>query len=292
MRRWLMGGVVELERDIAELRLAMERERRKLRALQDVGALLGSTLDLNELLALVVSRISEVVDADRATLYLLDDDTGELWAKISQGEELVEIRLKVGDGIAGAVARSGRSLNVKDAYQDTRFDAEWDRRTGYRTRSILCVPMKNQHGRTIGVVQVLNKNGGEPSAYFTSEDEAILSSLAAQAAVSVENSKLFLSVVGKNIELLEAQEKLEKKIRELNLLFEISQVSADAEATDDLLQGVLARSMRALDAEAASVLIADENTGELSFRAAVGGEAEAVKRMRIKAGQGISGWVA
>ncbi|MEM9864769.1 MAG: hypothetical protein AAF938_24420, partial [Myxococcota bacterium] len=77
MRRWLMGGVVELERDIAELRLAMERERRKLRALQDVGALLGSTLDLNELLALVVSRISEVVDADRATLYLLDDDTGE-----------------------------------------------------------------------------------------------------------------------------------------------------------------------------------------------------------------------
>ena len=238
--------------DLQSLRLQVERERKKLHALQEIGGLLGSTLDLNELLALVVERISEVMEADRTTLYLLDEDTGELWSKVAQGETLQEIRLPVGAGLAGHVAKTGKSLNVKDAYQDVRFDAEWDRRTGYRTRATLCVPMKNQHGKTLGVVQVLNKRG-EPG-YFSAKDEALLSALAAQAAVGIENSKLFLSIVGKNIELLEAQSQLRRKIQELDVLFEIAQVSATAMELDELLQGVLARAMRAVDAEAASII--------------------------------------
>lgn len=279
--------------DLEALRQEVERERKKLRALQEIGGLLGSTLDLNELLSLVVERISEVMEADRTTLYLLDDDSGELWSKVAQGETMQEIRLPVGSGLAGTVAKTGKSLNVKDAYQDVRFDAEWDRRTGYRTRSTLCVPMKNQHGRTLGVVQVLNKktDGSEPT-YFSAKDEALLSALAAQAAVGIENSKLFLSIVGKNIELLEAQKQLRRKIQELDVLFEIAQVSATAMELDELLQGVLARAMRAVDAEAASILIADEITGNLHFRAAVGGEAEQVKTLHIEAGHGICGWVA
>ncbi len=271
-----------------ELRRALSREQDKLRALQDIGAALGSTLDLNELLVLVLDRVSRLMEADRSTLYLLDEDTGELWSKVAQGEETQEIRLQVGEGIAGWVARHGRSLNIKDAYQDPRFDAEWDRRTGYRTRSILCVPMKNQHGRTIGAIQVLNKREG----YFVTEDEQLLVALASQAAVSIENSKLFLSMVGKNVELLETKEQLERKVRELDVLFEIAQVSASAQELDELLEGVLARAMRAIDAEAASILLADEDTGELRFRAAVGGEPEAVRRLKVKAGQGICGWVA
>lgn len=266
----------------------MERERAKLRTLQDIGVLLGSTLDLNELLTMVLGRISEVMEADRSTLYLLDEDTGELWSKVAQGEHTVEIRLNLGEGLAGSVAKTGKSLNLKDAYQDVRFDSEWDRRTGYRTRSVLCVPMRNQHGRIIGVVQVLNRKNG----YFKQEDEALLSALGAQAAVSIENSKLFLSVVGKNIELLETQEQLQKKIRELDVLFEIATVSASAMELDELLQGVLARTMRAVDAEAASILLTDDATGDLHFRAAVGGQPEKVQRLQIKAGQGICGWVA
>ncbi|MDH3624189.1 MAG: GAF domain-containing protein [Myxococcales bacterium] len=279
------------DRDSQEaLRLqnVVDRERAKLRALQDISAALGSTLDLGELLEMILDRISEVMEADRSALYLLDEDTNELWSKVIQGEDLLEIRLKPGEGLAGAVAKTGKPLNIKDAYQDVRFDAEWDRRTGYRTRSTLCVPMKNQHGRTIGVVQVLNKQHG----HFTVADEALLAALASHAAVSIENSKLFLSVVGKNIELLDTKEQLEKKIRELDVLFEITQVAASAMELDDLLAGVLARTMRATDAEAASILLADEDTGDLTFRAAVGGEPDRVKRMKIKAGQGISGWVA
>lgn len=283
------GDALERAQENMEaLRQEMERERAKLRTLQEVGVLLGSTLDLNELLTMMLGRISEVMEADRSTLYLLDEDTGELWSKVAQGEHTIEIRLKVGEGLAGSVAKTGKSLNLKDAYQDVRFDAEWDRRTGYRTRSVLCVPLKNQHGRIIGVVQVLNRRTG----YFTPEDEALLGALGAQAAVSIENSKLFLSVVGKNIELLEAQEQLQKKIRELDVLFEIAQVSASAQELNELLQGMLARTMRAVDAEAASILIADDHTGDLHFRAAVGGKPEKVAKLRIKAGQGICGWVA
>ncbi|MFW6067641.1 MAG: GAF domain-containing protein [Myxococcota bacterium] len=274
--------------EVEQLNEALAREHRKLLALQDVGAALGSTLDLKELLALVLERVSEVMDADRSTLYLLDDEAGELWSTVAQGESEQEIRLALGEGLAGWVAQSGQALRVRDAYQDVRFDGEWDRKSGYRTRSTLCVPMKNQHGRTIGVIQALNKRSGE----FTAEDEALLTALATQAAVSVENSKLFLSVVGKNIELLETKEQLERKVAELDVLFEIAQVSASATQLDDLLEGVLARAMRAIDAEAASILLTDESTGELRFRAAVGGESEAVKRVRVRPGQGICGWVA
>jgi signal transduction histidine kinase len=274
--------------DSEALRDALSREREKLKALKDIGVALGSTLDLNELLVLVLDRVSRLMDADRSTLYLLDEDTGELWSKVAQGEDTREIRLKVGDGLAGWVAKTGQQLLIRDVYQDPRFDAEWDRRTGYRTRSTLCVPMKNQHGRTIGVVQVLNKHTG----HFDEEDAELLHALASQAAVSIENSKLFFSVVTKNMELLETKEQLERKVRELDVLFEIAQVSASAAELDELLEGVLARTMRATGAEAASILIADEDTGDLRFRAAVGGEPEAVRRLKIKAGEGISGWVA
>jgi signal transduction histidine kinase len=275
--------------DVALLKELLEQERAKVRALEDIGVALGSTLDLNELLALVVARVSQVVDADRSTLYLLDEDTSELWSKVAEGEAITEIRLRVGDGLAGWVAQSGRAVNIKDAYLDKRFDPFWDKKTGYRTRSILCVPMKNHHGRILGVIQALNK---ARDGYFTMDDETLLGALASQAAVCVENSKLFLSVVGKNMELLETKNRLERKVRELDVLVEIANVAATAGKLDDLLQGVLSRAMRAIDAEAGSILLGDENTGDLRFRCAMGGAPEAVKRVRIKAGEGICGWVA
>lgn len=283
-----MVSAAKLREEVETLRSEVLRERRKLRALQEIGKLIGSSLDLTDLLTQIVERVSEVVEAERSTIYLIDDDTDELWAKISQGEETVEIRLPVGEGIAGHVARTGKSLNIKDAYQDPRFDGVWDRRTGYRTRAILCVPMKNQHGRLIGAVQVLNKASG----HFSPEDESILTSLAAQAAIGIENSKLFLSMVGKNIELLEAQEQLERKIRELNLLFEVSQVSAGAEKTAELLQGVLVRTMRALDADAATVLVEEPTSGELVYRGVVGGAPTTLIGMSLKEAEGIASWVA
>ena len=149
------------------------------------------------------------------------------------------------------------------------------------------MPKKNRHGRILGVVQVLNKRLGP----FTGEDEALLAALAAQAAVSIENGKLFISVINKNMELLEIKEQLEKRVRELDVLFEIATVSASATDPEDMLEGVLARAVRAIDAEAGAILLAEPN-GDLRFRSAVGGDPEAVKAQVIRRGSGISGWVA
>jgi signal transduction histidine kinase len=273
---------------IAELKAELEREQGKLRALQDIGQALGSTLDLDELVGILLARITRIMDADQATLFLLDESGDGLWSRFSHGGRAEEIRLGVGQGLPGWVAKTGRALNVKDAYQDVRFDSEWDRRTGYRTTSAMCVPVKNHQGRTVGVLQVLNKRTG----YFTLDDESMLSALAAQVAVSLENSKLFLSVVGKNMELLETKERLEQKVRELDVLFEIAQVSATAARLDNLLEGVLARAMHAIGAEAGSILMSDEQSGDLRFRCAVGGDPEAVRRLRVASDQGICGWVA
>jgi len=277
---------VSVEVRIARLQRELAREQAKTRALSDISAALGSTLDLDELLALVASRITEVIDAERSTIYLLDEERTHLVSRVAEGQGRAEIRLTVGEGLAGWVARSGEKLNIKDAYQDVRFDAEWDRRTGYRTRSTLCVPMKNRHGRTLGVVQVLNKRTGT----FTPEDETLLTALATQAAVSIENGKLFISVINKNMELLEIKEQLERRVGELDVLYEIAQVSASATELDDLLEGVLARAVHAIEAEAGAILLEEPN-GDLAFRSAVGGSSDKVKRQSIPKGTGISGWV-
>ena len=196
---------------IAELEAALLRETRVSAALREVGLALGTTLDLDQLLELILSKLTEALEADRATLYLLDEANDELVSRIVQGREVQSIRLKVGAGIAGHVAKTGKSLHVKEPYKDPRFNAEWDMISGYRTRSILAAPMKNHLGRTIGVIQVLNKKRGE----FTDTDAIILAALATQAAISIDNSRLFLSVTQKNMQLLDTKEQLEHRVRDL-----------------------------------------------------------------------------
>jgi GAF domain-containing protein len=149
---------------------------------------------------------------------LLDQAKGELVSRIVIGEQVRSIRVRVGHGIAGTVAKTGKAIRLRDAYTDPRFEPEWDLFTGYRTRSMLAAPLKNHMGRTIGVIQVLNKTVGEE---FTAEDEAILSALSTQAAVAIDNSRLFLSLIQKNHQLLSTKEKLERRVADLQLLNEL-----------------------------------------------------------------------
>ena len=142
--------VVQAEHKVAQLEEELARERRIGVALREVGLALGTTLDLDQLLELILHKITDAIEADRATLYLLDDRTNELSSRIVQGDEVRSIRLQIGHGIAGHVARTGKPLHVRDAYKDPRFSPEWDMLSGYRTRSILAAPMKNHLGKTIG----------------------------------------------------------------------------------------------------------------------------------------------
>ena len=126
---------------------------------------------------MVMAGITDIMDADRATLYLVSEDGEELWSQVEQGGEYVEIRLRVGEGIAGFVAQSSEIVNIPDAYSDERFQPRVDLESGYRTRSILCAPMLGSRGQLVGVLQLLNKSGGP----FVAEDERLLASLGTQA---------------------------------------------------------------------------------------------------------------
>jgi len=155
-----------------------------------VGPLLQREVDLDELLDRLVTRIAEALGADRGTLYLVDPEAGELFSKAAHLPELKQIRLKIGQGIAGTVAATGQTLNLPSAEGDRRFFREIDRQTGYRTRSVLAAPMRDRDGNVIGVVQVLNAKKGS----FGTTDEEYLKRLAAEAALAVENTSLYALV--------------------------------------------------------------------------------------------------
>jgi len=246
-----------LDARVAELEAALAREMRVSKALREVGVALGTTLDLDQLLELILDRVTDAVEADRATLYLLDEANDELVSRVAQGEDVRSIRLRIGHGIAGHVARTGKPLHVRDAYKDPRFSPEWDMVSGYRTRSILAAPMKNHQGKTIGVVQVLNKRRGE----FSDDDADILAALATQAAVSIDNSRLFMSVTQKNILLLDTKEQLEHRVRDLKLLFDLERAMAHAASLEELLMAVLGEAMRACEARMGAVALRDPESG-------------------------------
>ena len=243
---------------IAELESALAREERISAALRDVGVAMGTTLDLDQLLELILQKITDLLQADRATLYLLDEARGELVSRIAVGDAIRSVRMKVGEGIAGMVARTGRTIRVRDAYRDKRFTRDSDELPGYRTMSILAAPMKNHLGRIIGVVHVLNKKSRRD---FTPNDEALLNAFATEAAVSIDNSRLFLSVVQKNMQLLETKEKLEQSVRHLKLLFELESTMGRATSQEELIRGVLQESAQACEAAAGAVLLSEEEGG-------------------------------
>jgi adenylate cyclase len=165
------------------------RSRRREIDFLNVVSDLTSELDLGRLLGRVMSEATAMLDADRSTLFLHDEKTGELFSYIGDRLE-TEIRFPSHLGIAGAVFTSQASVRIPYAYADLRFNPAFDRQTGYFTRSILCVPIFNKAGTAIGVTQVLNKRGGP----FTPEDESRLRAFTAQIATSLENAKLFADV--------------------------------------------------------------------------------------------------
>jgi putative nucleotidyltransferase with HDIG domain len=157
----------------------------RLEVILDVTRHLMSVTDLDSLLQLMAEATRELLAADRATIFIVDRERGELWSRVALGTG--EIRIPIGTGIAGTVAETGETINIRDAYADPRFNPEPDQQSGYQTKSLLTFPMTGQEGRVIGVFQAVNKHGGGP---FISSDEDTLASLAASAAVAVENAQL------------------------------------------------------------------------------------------------------
>jgi signal transduction histidine kinase len=282
------ASLSRLESRITALEAQLRIQTERVRSIQEISVALSSTLDLDRLLVLIMDEVTRLMDAERSTLFLCDPPRGEVWSKIAQEATVREIRLKYGEGLAGHVAVTGETVNIPDAYCDSRFQPDWDRLTGFRTRSVLAEPLRDKRGEILGVIQVLNKRSGP----FTVEDEALLAALGAQAAVSIEQSKLYQAVVAKNEERLATYRELGRRMRELELLFEIEQEINRADDQAAAIDLTIRRIVEVLGAEAGSILLTDERGGDLYFRHAAGLKSEAIRRFRLPLGQGIAGWVA
>ena len=169
---------------MSPLRQALRRVD-KLQAILEVAKAMAAAHSLDALLPLILREAARVVEADRCSLFILDRQRNELWSRVAQGAKQ-EIRVPLGQGIAGSVAQKGEVVNLRDAYEDPRFNRDWDVKTNYRTKSVLCVPMRDTHGEVTGVIQALNAVDGA----FDEEDEELLIALGGQAAQASENAML------------------------------------------------------------------------------------------------------
>jgi adenylate cyclase len=169
------------------------RNQKGVAALLKAISSLEQSLDLEKTLQSVMEEARLLMQADRSTLWLIDEASGEFWSKVKSGDgkSLVELRIPSNTGIVGHVASTGEHLNIPDAYQDPRFNPEADKRTGYLTRTILCMPVFDSGGKLIAVTQLINKAQGT----FNTSDEAFMRAFNIQAGIALENAKLFEDVL-------------------------------------------------------------------------------------------------
>lgn len=220
-------------------------------SLVKIGRSINALTDITELLKVIAEETKIAMQADRCTVFLLDKDKNELWSKVALGMDSKEIRFPVDKGLAGYVVRTGESVNIEDAYHDDRFNPEVDKETGYKTKTILCMPIKNNNQEIIGAFQVLNKAHG----IFTKNDEDLLVAIGGSASIALENAQLF-----------EQQKELYK---EQKLLFEsfINTLAASIDARDKITAGHSNR-VKLYSMLIVNALGLDEKTKELIEKAA------------------------
>ncbi len=163
-----------------------------LRQLLDVNLAITSEMQLESLLRKIVEVTTKLLHADRSSLFLYDEKRDELWSLVAEGVNSQQIRFPANQGLAGAALMSGEVVNTPDAYDDPRFIRETDIETGYRSRTILSMPIIARDGRKLGVMQALNRQN---ATRFSSEDIAKMGAFAAQAAIAIDNATLFSQIV-------------------------------------------------------------------------------------------------
>ena len=204
----------------------------RLTAMHRISRAIGSELDLDAILFEVVKELSSILKASHATLFLVDEETNELWSKVLlEGNTLEEIRLPLGDGIAGHVAATGRPLNIQDAYNDPRFDSQYDQVSGIKTRSVMCCPVQTGNGQTVGVIEVINKDKG----CFTLADMIVVETIQPSLGIAIENAVLYQSLLSQNKTLERTRDALQARMRELDLLYTLEKVIAGHHENNEAL---------------------------------------------------------
>jgi K+-sensing histidine kinase KdpD len=270
--------VRELEDELTDLREELERSERRVEAMKQIGRALGSNLQLDPLLSEIVARTTDLLEADRSTLFLIDREKRELWSTVLEGADHREIRLPFGVGIAGWVAEHGKAVHIHDAYHDKRFNPEFDKRSGYRTRCMLVWPVRRANGEVIGVIQVLNKRVGA----FNGTDERLLEAIASEIGVALEVSRLYR-------EAIERSDALERARRELMLLFETERAISQSYDLKEMLGSIVETALSAMNARSGAIHLLDERGIKLEVIAGKGALGASLQNGAFQVGEGVVG---
>jgi class 3 adenylate cyclase/putative methionine-R-sulfoxide reductase with GAF domain len=155
-----------------------------------VGQIITSEMNMAVLFELIIDHTNQIMGTERSSVFLYDEKTAELWSLVATGMKKNEIRIPSDYGIAGNVFQSKTPLIINDAYNDPRFYSEVDKLSGFQTKNIICIPLINRKGDSIGSLQALNKNSGD----FTDKDIELIESISYYVAIALENSKLYEDV--------------------------------------------------------------------------------------------------
>ncbi|MCE7937918.1 adenylate/guanylate cyclase domain-containing protein [bacterium] len=235
-----------------------------------VHADLAAAEGLDAQLAAFIDVVTQLVDAERASLFLHDPRTDELYARVATGVGPDEIRILATQGVAGDVFTTGRPVRIDDVSTDPRFHPRIDAQVGYTTRSLLCVPLRTVDGTVIGVAEALNKHSGA----FTAEDQSDLEAVTAQAALALRNT-------------LRMEDALRSSQRAAHFVEVVSEISTELKL-GPLLRKIMEAVTRLLDAERSTLFLHDEKAGELFTEI---GQGLGAQTIRIPSNQGIAGTV-
>jgi sigma-B regulation protein RsbU (phosphoserine phosphatase) len=245
--------------------------------LVETSKLLNSTLDLDQLLGVILNLSSQTMEAEASSILLKDEKTGELKLHISPREKSVErkkLELKSGEGIAGWVAEHGEPVVSNQAKKDPRYSAKLEEQIGFSIDSLICVPLLRR-GRLIGVVTVLNKMNGKN---FDDEDLTIFSSLADQITVALDNSYLF--------------KRLKKKSLETETLLEVEKSLSSTLNLNQLLELILDSLLKVVRYDAVVIFLVDKEKQEIEHIKARGFDPALEPDLQLKIGEGLAGWAA
>ncbi|TGL35121.1 GAF domain-containing protein [Leptospira koniambonensis] len=256
----------------------IDSEARKYKSLLNTSTILNANLDLYQLLPLIMLYSKDLLEAEASSLFLLEEKDGFLYCEVALGEkgEIVQkyARLEPGQGIAGWVAKEKKAIVLEDAYTDPRFNPALDQKTGFRTRSLACVPLYIGD-KVIGTLEILNKSDNRS---FESSDVEVLNSLSEMAAIAIKNAQ--------------AHETLKKRVLELRLLYEFEKLTVAEKSINELGNWLLDKVLEFLEAKAGTIYLADPTLEVLRVLAARGIPEDAIHNIQVPYGEGISGWVA
>ena len=266
MEKAISNNFVEIEKQLIRSNEKLRLSELLLRVSRNIAGL----SNLKEILFAIIEETVTEIGADRGTLFLNDPLTGELYSRVAQGELTREIRILNNSGIAGAIFHSGKGEIIHDVQSDERFNSSVDEQTGYRTKNIICAPIRTVRNDIIGVIQILNKKKGR----FTKHDLNTVSAITEQAAMTLQNAQGL-------------EQMAKARAKEMEFLDVVSDVTAEIEL-GALLQRVMIEATRMLNADRATLFLNDPRTGELFSRVAMG---DGIGEIRLPNNAGIAGTV-